>query len=88
MRRTLLAGSEEKSSLDDVAVAFGDGVFGLLKAVGAVGGGRLPVLPARQVFLEQQAGPAVMAIREEHAAVELVEIGRGDGRFESWLRRG
>ncbi len=46
-----------------MAVAFGDGVFGLLMTAGGVGGGRLPVFPARQVLLEQQARPAVVSIR-------------------------
>lgn len=69
-------------------VAFGDGVLGLLQAAGAVGGGWLPVFPAGEVFLEQQTGPAVVSIRQQHAAVKLVEIGRRYGRLQGRLGDG
>ena len=68
-----------------MGVTFGDGVFGLLKAAGAVSGGWLPVFPTRQILLEQQARPAVVSILEQHAAVKLVEIGRGDGGLQGGL---
>ena len=71
-----------------MAIAFGDGVLGLLLTASGVGSPRLPVFPASEVFLEQETGPTVVAVREQHAAVELIEIGRRYGRLQSRLRDG
>jgi len=68
-----------------VPIALSDRCLGLLKTACGVGSLRLPVLPAREVFLEQQAGPAIVAVREQHAAVKLIEIGRCHGRLQGWL---
>lgn len=52
---------------------------GFFVAGGAFGGFGRPVFPAREIFLEHETRPAVVAILEQHSAVEFVEVGGGFG---------
>jgi len=73
-------------ALADFAVASGNGIRGLLAPPRGLVGLRRPVFPARQIFLKFQPGPAGIAVGEKHIAVELIQIGRGFGGFESRAR--
>ena len=59
----------------DSPITLGDGVLRLSEARGGIRGLRRPVLPSDQILLEEEPGPAVVPVGEEHPAVEIVEIG-------------
>src|SRR5215831_1313363 len=55
-------------------VALRDSLLGLLAAACRFFGLRAPVLPAPDILLELQASPSDVSVRQEHPAVEIVEV--------------
>ena len=75
-------------SLQYVPVALRDGGFGLLQPARGLRRPGSPSSPAREILLEEQPGPPVVAVGQKHPAVEILQIGRRLRRFQCRLGSG